>query len=141
MNKLIATKLKYSWNKERITLYQLNQVLTKGVCSFSGKEFDVTKEQLCERLKPEYHQSILEKGYNIIAISDADTFAERLVFAAFKNNLPDATCDYARTVVVVGGQNTMSIYGGDISSMREHEVYIRRLAKLNGYQFDGVVDE
>ena len=137
MEELIATKLEYSWNK-RATLYKLNRILTKGVHPLSGKEFEVTKEAQIERLKPEYHECIIE-GYDIIVISDADTFAERLVFTGFENTIIKGASPYGRTSVVVGGQHTMSIYGGDIESLREPEVYLRRLAQLHNLEFGGIL--
>lgn len=141
MENLIAIKLKYTWNPSKVTLYKLNRVLTKGVSPLTGEIFDVTKEMISERIKPEYQEGILDNGYDVIAISDADNFAERLVFAAFRNIAKDGTSPYGRSSVAIGGSNTMSIHGGDLSTLRDHKVYIRRLAILHGYQFEGIIDE
>jgi hypothetical protein len=64
-----------------------------------------------------------------VCVSDAHTHHERLVFPAFyvKNNERILTfrCN------AIDGQLTMMTQGGNISSMRKPEIYIRHLRMLN----------
>jgi hypothetical protein len=69
-------------------------------------------------------------GIDKVCISDAHTHIERLVFPAFYTKDKDE-----RNLVFVSdrisGQMTFSIYGGDISTIRDDLVYLRQIMMLN----------
>ena len=67
-----------------------------------------------------------------IAVSDAFTHYERLVFPAFWiKNIDTGERKICWTHDQIAGDWTMKIYGGDCSSMLEPEEYIEQLRKIN----------
>lgn len=113
--------------------YKLSHKLKKGISTLRGKEIDLIEEMTISKekdFKPDYKKFCPINGVDIICISDATTHLERLVFAG---------CDYGddigRTRVQIDGCFTMMTHGGDKSSMKPDYVYIRRLAKINGFEF------
>lgn len=116
----------------RQRFYKLNHKLTKGISSLLGKEVDILESLKTENFKPEYQHLCPDGGVDIICVSDAHTHKERLVFGAFIDK-EDGKCGRINTQI--DGCHTMMIHGGDATSMKPDYVYIRRLAKLNGYQF------
>lgn len=97
-----------------------------------GKEVDSLEElkKERERIKPEYQHLIPLDGYELICVSDAHTHDERLCFAA----ISDEEIGHSRLSIQVDGVHTMMIHGGDSRRMYSDLVYVRRLAKINGYQ-------
>jgi hypothetical protein len=117
----------------RQRFYKLSSPITKGFRAFKGGKKDILSEleECKKRLKPEYsHLYDGLTGIDIICISDAHTHTERLVFAA--TSFKDI---YARTAVQIDGAYTMMIHGGDDRMVKPDQVYLRRLASLNGFYY------
>lgn len=131
MEQLTATLIK---STERQRFYHLSHKIKKGISVLRGKEIDLIEEMNTSKekdFKPEYRKYCPMEGVDIICVSDASTHLERLVFAA---------CDFGdigvgRTRVQIDGCHTFMIHGGSSSAMKPDYVYIRRLAKVNGFQF------
>lgn len=68
--------------------------------------------------------------YSYVAVSDATSHVERLVFPAWSYRR-----GYVWVNVNVAGYFTFLTHGGDIRSVKQPEVYFRMLAKANGYQY------
>ena len=97
-----------------------------------GKIIDLIPELDKEPLKPEYKHLLPVGGIDIICISDANTYLERLVFAG----IFDSECnDYSRLHLQIDGCHTFMIHGGDKKTMKSDHTYIRRLAKVNGLEY------
>ena len=113
--------------------YKLSSQITKGYHAFKGGEKDILTElEECKKyLKPEYsHLYDGLTGVDIICISDAHTHTERLAFIGIAYN-----GTYARTKVQIDGAHTMMIHGGDDRMVKPDQVYLRRLATLNGFYY------
>lgn len=83
-------------------------------------------------------QEIVEKGYiNCVAISDAHTHKERLVFPAIK--MSDGYLSII-SFLQIDGEYTMMISGGNSDYMYEHEYYLERIAKCNGFDTIEIID-
>ena len=132
MKKLTCKLIETTTNQR---FYKLNYPITKGYNRLFGKEVDINKEIKAEikNYKEDFKQ-YAPKECNIICISDANSHAERLVFAGLWFIL-NGKKTYGRTETQIEGCHTMMIHGGDPSSMKNDMVYIRLLAKLNGYEF------
>lgn len=129
MNTLTA-QLVYKDNLKRY--YKLNHKLTKGTNRLLGKTFDINEALIEEfkRVKDEYKHGMPTNGVDLIAVSDARSHIERLVFPAIQFD-----GNYGHTMSNIEGQHTMMIHGGDERTVRPDYVYIRLLAKLNGFTF------
>ena len=131
MNTLTA-QLVYKDNLKRY--YKLNHKLTKGTHRLLGNKTVDINEALIEefkRVKDEYKYLMPTDGVDLIAVSDARTHTERLVFPAFQ--FDNGT--YGHSMINIEGQHSMMIHGGDERTIRTDYVYIRLLAKLNGLTF------
>ena len=129
----LTAKLVFKNAKQRY--YQLNHKLTVGCTKYHNDLLESLKEATT-RVKDEYKHIVPEGGVDLICISDARSHIERLVFAAvvYDNG------KYGRLSPVLDGVNTMMIHGGDSRCVYSPEVYLRRLAKANGYVFDWRTD-
>lgn len=130
METLTATLVKKTLDQR---FYKLNNKITKGIRL--GKSYDLIEALNYSKehdFKPEYKHLCPLDGFDLICVSDAHTHTERLVFGAIQWD----EIEIGRTRVQVDGAMTMSIHGGDSSSVKPDYVYIRRLAKMNGFKFN-----
>ena len=135
--KEITFKKVHDSGKQRF--YECNQPLLKGKSTFI--DIDITEEmaKAKENTKDEYKQFIPTEC-KMICISDATSHAERLVFTACKYK-DDNEWKYGRLSAQIGGTHTMMIHGGDVTSMKDDVVYMRILAKLNGYKLTNKLNQ
>ena len=89
---------------------------------------DLSRDELLEWKVPDY--------FDYVVVSDAHTHLERLAFAGFSyesklNSGKPAIfkCD------TIAGVNTFMIHGGDERAVKPDGVYLRMVAKANGYQY------
>lgn len=125
--------------KGNFRIYEVSEPIKKGISDLFGETtIDKIIESYRDSLTEEYKEGILErlgKGVNYVAISDARTHIERLAFPAFKFNPPNYP--YGFLGAEIAGKHTMMIYGGDERSIYPDLVYLRRLAQINGYRWEG----
>ena len=124
-----GTLIKEFDNASKTKLYKLDFKVYKGV--------DLTIKEIAEgvHLKPEWQFDGQTEWTDMVAISDAHTHYERLVFPVY-NIINKKTGEKKPTWVLnqIAGEWTMMIYGGDISSILEPEEYFNQLYELNkGY--------
>ena len=115
-------------NNHNQRIYKSDVEITK----FPRKEFiweeeiEETKKRLIEGV-----QLLDEKCY-CVCISDAKTHIERLVFAAGRVKMPDGTIKYSPySMCHIDGNMTFMTHGGDQSSIKNDQVYLRHLAIVN----------
>ena len=122
----------------RVRIYELSKPIYKGKSDLKDEVcIEESLKELYERLKPEYQESALQykkEGCYYVAISEAHTHIETLVFPAIR--VTDSS--YAWSHDDIGGKHTMMINGGDPSSIYQDEVYLRRLAQLNNYNYESI---
>ncbi len=137
MKKLTATLVH---SKGTQTWYKLSDKIKKG--RYFGRDVNIEEDVnlKSDRIKKEYIHVLnqAEGGVDLIVISDAANFIERLVFAGCEYT-KNGEYHYSRFLTVIDGKNTMSIHGGDSNSVYEHEVYLRHLASINGFTFGGII--
>ncbi len=124
----------------RRLVYQFDRPLRYGVRDILGKIYSPEADNIEYRDKcvGEVLQYIPTHEFTLVVISDASTHAERLLFVGYA--LPkDGRMIYGHTYAQIGGRHTFMIYGGDPSSFKEPEVYLRRLAQVNGYNWGGIM--
>jgi hypothetical protein len=114
----------------RVQYYQLDFKIKniKGICKTIEELFSKSPVKLVEgyELAEDISESI-----DKIAISDATTHAERLVFPAFWiKNINTGETKVIHKCDKIHGRHTMLIHGGDVSSMLQAEVYVRALKML-----------
>lgn len=113
--------------KERLKIYKCTPPITKGV----NETFNWGRERnhYLKCIKDKYRDSLSDK-IEFVAISDAHSHDERLVFPAIKTQ-----DGYTNLVGVhMAGIMTFMIYGGDSSTMQEDEYYLNELSEANGYE-------
>ena len=102
------------------------------ITKFPNPRFDLEKE--VEEIKTRLKEGVemLDDKIFVVCISDAHTHLERLVFAATKYKLPDGEIIYGvLSMMHIDGALTMSIHGGDASTMKADEVYLRKIKMVN----------
>lgn len=133
--KLIHTETE----KGNYRIYEVSEPIKKGISDLFGEiTVDDIIESYRDRLHEKYKDCVLErlgKGVKYVAISDAHTHIERLVFPAFLTSLSDAP--YIFITSEIEGKHTTMISGGDANSVYPDLVYLRRLAQINGYEWKG----
>lgn len=96
-------------------------------------DWEAEKEHNMSRLKEEYkkfHTDMIE----YVCVSDAKTHIERLLFVAIPLN-DDSSEFGCMSGLHLDGKHTFMIDGGDNRHVHPDEVYLRRLASANDYQF------
>lgn len=133
--KLIHTETE----KGNYRIYEVSEPIKKGISDLFGETtVDYIIESCRDRVNEKYKDCILERlgnGINYVAISDAHTHIERLVFPAFLTSLFDAP--YIFIPSEIEGKHTTMISGGDAKAVYPDLVYLRRLAQINGYKWEG----
>ena len=122
-----------------VRYYHLSKPITKGKCDLFG-EFEIAKEEAkqIDRFKEEFRPLAEQylanpEGIEYVAVSDAITNIERLVFPAFP-----VDGGYAFIGGNIAGKHTMMIEGGNPRSVYDDEVYLRYLCRLNGMSWEGL---
>lgn len=72
---------------------------------------------------------INENGVEYVCVSDATTHVERLAFCA----APYKDIYAIVSFMDMDGKHTFMSYGGDSKDVHSDEVYLRRIASVNGY--------
>lgn len=74
--------------------------------------------------------------FDYVVVSDAHTHTERLAFPAWEYEplLPDGI-PYMWENDTIAGYHTFMTHGGDSEAVYPDKVYLRMLAKANGYQY------
>jgi hypothetical protein len=116
----------------RQRFYQLSQPVTK-VC-YEGFDWEKEREYSVTRLKEQYKE-LLPDVIEYVAVSDAHTHVERLVFVAMPLNKEKTNFSIASSLHI-DGKHTMMIHGGSYRHVHPDEVYLRRLARVNGFTFE-----
>jgi len=132
-------KAKLVHKTDNYRVYELSEPIFKGESDIMGEinikeEFEATKNRIRKDLPKDRYDAIivaLSMPCTHICISDATTHIERLVFPAYEFN-----GEYSGTSMDIGGKHTMMIHGGDRDAVYDDEVYIRRLAQINGLSYE-----
>lgn len=118
--------------------YVLSHRIKKGI--YWGEEVDIEKSVAEAKFKKGYEflSEAAVGGVNVVCISDAHTHIERIVFAGYMYK-ENGEMQYGRYQTAIDGKNTFLSNGGDYSAVYEPEVYLRHLARLNGFTFGGIL--
>lgn len=134
-------KARLTHKEDKIRFYRLSEPIKTGI-RFFGK-FNIRESVLAwieETVKPEYLEQIAscfpEEGVSLIAVSDAVTHIERLVFPAFVFE-----GEYHPMNINIDGRPTLMFEGGDIRHVHPDEVYMRHLCMINGLKWEGFESE
>ena len=114
--------------------YALSEPIRYGVDIYGRVDISEKLSDLKNELKGrsiKYYKDVPSEC-NVICISDAPSYDERIVFAAMiMKGKPTLI-----TSIQIEGEWTSTLSGGDITTVEEPYVYIDRLAKLNGLTFE-----
>lgn len=127
MSELVFTKVCERPGRYRI--YELSIPVFKA--PNKGFDFKTERNDLNKSLKDE-HKYLTPNAIEYVAISDAVTHTERLMFLAAKK---DDGSYVPLGGMQLDGKYTMMIHGGDERDVHPDKVYLRRLAKVNGFKF------
>ena len=134
-------KARLTHKTSTMRFYKLSKPIKTGI-SFCRK-FDIirnVKSWIDIRVKPEYRDQLTaqfpEEGVTLIAVSDAVTHIERLVFPAFVIN-----GEYHVSTLNIDGRHTLMIEGGNPRHVHPDEVYMRHLCMINGLKWEGFESE
>jgi len=111
--------------------YKLSEHITK----VPNKNFDIKieYEYYLKRVKEQY-KHLLPSSIEYVCVSDAHTHIERLVFWAMPLN-DECTEIGSMGGLQIDGKHTFMIHGGNSRDVHPDEVYLRRLASANGFNF------
>jgi hypothetical protein len=119
-------KLVHQTDRQRF--YESDVEITK----FPNERFDLEEEVAYGKSRLKEGVEMLNEKVFVVCISDAITHLERLVFAATTYKLSNDEVIYAPiSMLQIDGSHTMMIHGGDASSMKPDEVYLRRIKMFN----------
>lgn len=131
--------------KGNYRIYKVSEPIKKGKSDLLG---DTTVDKIIEsnkdRVYGKFRVIMLErlgKGVEYVAISDAHTHIERLAFPAFDTGEPGERFPHGHPYIIprseIEGKHTEIISGGDARAVYPDLVYLRRLAQINGYKWEG----
>lgn len=92
---------------------------------FSTKDYDTSNAK----------EIMLPPTFEFVTISDSSSHIERLAFPCWKIKPINSDCPYFWQHATIAGVNTFMIYGGDRRAVKPDQVYLRMLAKGNGFQY------
>jgi hypothetical protein len=125
-------------NNGRVHIYECSKVLVNKAdgkryrTERQSRRFYATKERDRNNLITKHIPTV----FKYVAISDAHTHIERLAFPAWRcKPLEENNIQFVWLCDNIAGYNTMMIHGGNPRAVKPHEVYLRMLAKANGYQY------
>lgn len=139
--KLVHTEKKFG----NYRIYKVSEPIKKGVSDLFGETtIDKIIESNKDRVTGKFRELMLKrlgKGVEYVAISDAHTHIERLAFPAFDTGEPGERFPHGHPYVTIcseiEGKHTEMIRGGDARAVYPDLVYLRRLAQINGYKWEG----
>lgn len=131
--------------KGNYRIYKVSEPIKKGISDLLGETtIDKIIESYRDRLNGKFREIMLErlgKGVEYVAISDAHTHIERLAFPAFDTGETGERLPHGHPYVTlcseIEGKHTEMVSGGDARKVYPDLVYLRRLAQLNGYKWEG----
>lgn len=124
-------------------IYKLSWPLRLGKNDITGKVFEVEKDNIefKDKMPDDIKPYVPTTFYDIIVISDSHLHAERLVFVGFQFENEDGKICYGRTDAQIHGEHTSLSYDGNVKTMRQPEVYLRRIAQINGFNWGGIIEK
>jgi len=128
MTETIIFKKVYENQYQRF--YSLSRPVTKA--PRHGYDWEKEKEYNIKRLKEQYKRFHTE-SIEYVAVSDAHTHIERLLFVAMPIN-DDKTQFSCLSGGHLDGKHTFMIHGGNSRAVHPDKVYLRRLASANGFK-------
>lgn len=121
----------------RVRVYKASRQLRNKA---NGSRYDQgkydTKRLYTDSTKTKTRTVMLPNIFQYVAISDAIKHVERLAFPAWKfRSTVDKSIPYIWQFDTIAGVNTFMIHGGDSRAVKPDEVYLRMIAKGNGFQY------
>jgi hypothetical protein len=104
----------------------------------SGETYTPTKKSLklyANKDNDDLIEMKLPRGFDYVVVSDANTHIERLVFPAWEINPVRSDMPVIFIRDTIAGVNTFMIHGGDSRAVKPDKVYLRMLARANGFKF------
>jgi hypothetical protein len=131
--------------KGNYRIYKVSEPIKKGISDLFGETtIDKIIESNKDRVSGKFRVIMLErlgKGVEYVTISDALTHIERLAFPTFDTGEPGERLPHGHPYVPlcfeIEGKRTEMISGGDARKVYPDLVYLRRLAQINGYKWEG----
>lgn len=131
--------------KGNYRIYKVSEPIKKGISDILGETtVDEIIESNKDRVFWKFREIMLErlgKGVEYVTISDAHTHIERLAFPTFDTGEPGDRLPHGHPYVPIcseiEGKHTEMISGGDARKVYPDLVYLRRLAQINGYKWEG----
>lgn len=123
-------------------IFKLSRPLRLGKHDITGEVFEVEKDNIefKDKMPAAIKPYVPTTFYDIVVVSDAHTHAERLVFVGFQFENENREICYGRTGAQIHGEHTFLSHGGDAKTMRQPEVYLRRIAQINGFNWGGIIE-
>jgi len=128
----------------RVKIYKASKVLTNKA---NGKKYKSVREPVRfyrtkERSRDDLITRHIPTCFQYVAVSDAHTHIERLAFPCWRVKPLDGegACPYFWITDTIAGVNTFMIHGGDSRAVKPIGVYLRMLAKANGFQYTKFID-
>lgn len=142
MKQKISFELVYESDSEKVRVYRSSRMLKNNADGKLYREEPQIIRVYANKEKTKIKEITLCNEFDHVAISDALNHIERLAFPCWIIDPVVSDNPYFWLTDTIAGVNTSMMYGGDISSVKPDRVYLRMLAKGNGYQYtEGVSNE
>ena len=115
--------------------YEASQPLSKDA---KGKLYYAIGHKLKRYTKAtgnETKEFVIPETFTHVVVSDAHTHIERLAFPAWKIVPVRGKNPFFFRNDTIAGVNTFMMHGGDSRAVKPDKVYLRIIAKGNGYQY------
>lgn len=138
MKKTIKFEKVHTSASGRIRVYKASQPLSKKANGKVYRDGPETAKMYANKEKTETKDIEFSNIFDCVVVSDAHTHIERLAFPAWEYEpiVKPNSCPYFWQTDTIAGVNTFMIHGGDSRTVKPDGVYLRMIAKANGYQME-----
>ena len=126
MRETLEFKKVYEKNGQRF--YSLSKAVTKA--PNPNYDWEEQKKEIKKRLKDDF-KHLAPEQIEYVAVSDAHTHIERLLFVAMQTDNGYGCL----SLMQLDGVHTFLSHGGNELDVHPDEVYLRRLASANNYNY------
>lgn len=119
----------------RNRIYKASQRLTNNAKGNRYSGLGETHKMYANKERTETKDWVTPDHFDHVVVSDAHTHEERLTFPCWEIEPVVGNNPYLWVTDNIAGVNTFMTHGGDDRTVKPDAVYLRMLAKANGYQY------
>lgn len=133
--KYITFEHVYTLPSGNVRVYKASRLLSNKADGKKYRDEPEVVKLYTNKEKTETKEVTFSNSFEYVAISDAHTHIERLAFPCWKYEPIISDSPYFWQCDTIAGVNTFMIHGGDSRTVKPDQVYLRMLARGNGFQY------